>query len=128
MHLPPGERHWDQTNDLHPVWAGAGVSADTSFEVAAAKSYPGTQDLVAFFDCLHDWARHQGPRLSEIDVRSTTCSTIRWMTALALCTLPRHPSMLAMRIARRFCSNTDGHNEVGICPFVLRRDEHDAFG
>jgi 2-polyprenyl-3-methyl-5-hydroxy-6-metoxy-1,4-benzoquinol methylase len=32
----------------------AGVSANTRFEVAAAKTYPGTYDLVAFFDCLHD--------------------------------------------------------------------------
>jgi 2-polyprenyl-3-methyl-5-hydroxy-6-metoxy-1,4-benzoquinol methylase len=32
----------------------AGVSANTSFEVAAAKAYPGKYDLVAFFDCLHD--------------------------------------------------------------------------
>ncbi|MBE1205955.1 class I SAM-dependent methyltransferase [Aminobacter carboxidus] len=34
--------------------AEAGVSANTRFEVAAAKTYPGTYDLVAFFDCLHD--------------------------------------------------------------------------
>src|SRR2546422_5142187 len=32
----------------------AGVSARVSFEVASAKDYPGTYDLVAFFDCLHD--------------------------------------------------------------------------
>lgn len=32
----------------------AGVSANTRFEVAAAKTYPGKYDLVAFFDCLHD--------------------------------------------------------------------------
>jgi 2-polyprenyl-3-methyl-5-hydroxy-6-metoxy-1,4-benzoquinol methylase len=31
------------------------VSANTSFEVATAKSFPGTDyDLVTFFDCLHD--------------------------------------------------------------------------
>jgi 2-polyprenyl-3-methyl-5-hydroxy-6-metoxy-1,4-benzoquinol methylase len=34
--------------------AEAGVSGNTSFEVAPAKSYPGTYDLVTFFDCLHD--------------------------------------------------------------------------
>jgi 2-polyprenyl-3-methyl-5-hydroxy-6-metoxy-1,4-benzoquinol methylase len=34
--------------------AEAGVTANTSFEVAPAKSYPGTYDLVTFFDCLHD--------------------------------------------------------------------------
>ena len=32
----------------------AGVSENTRFEVASAKTYPGTYDLVAFFDCLHD--------------------------------------------------------------------------
>ncbi|HVA41145.1 MAG TPA: methyltransferase domain-containing protein [Candidatus Binataceae bacterium] len=32
----------------------AGVSANTSFSRAVAKDYPGTYDLVAFFDCLHD--------------------------------------------------------------------------
>ena len=32
-----------------------GVSANTRFEVATAKNYPGNNfDLVAFFDCLHD--------------------------------------------------------------------------
>ena len=31
-----------------------GVSGNTKFEVASAKSYPGKYDLVAFFDCLHD--------------------------------------------------------------------------
>ncbi len=32
----------------------AGVADRVSFEVASAKDYPGTYDLVAFFDCLHD--------------------------------------------------------------------------
>lgn len=32
----------------------AGVAGNTRFEVAAAKDFPGTYDLVAFFDCLHD--------------------------------------------------------------------------
>jgi hypothetical protein len=33
----------------------AGVADRVSFEVAAAKDYPGSGfDLVAFFDCLHD--------------------------------------------------------------------------
>jgi 2-polyprenyl-3-methyl-5-hydroxy-6-metoxy-1,4-benzoquinol methylase len=34
--------------------ADAGVGGNTSFEVASAKTYPGTYDLVTFFDCLHD--------------------------------------------------------------------------
>jgi SAM-dependent methyltransferase len=49
--------------DYHPAsveWARraagkAGVGAHATFEVAAAKDYPGTgYDLVTFFDCLHD--------------------------------------------------------------------------
>ena len=32
----------------------AGVEDRVSFSVASAKDYPGTYDLVAFFDCLHD--------------------------------------------------------------------------
>ncbi len=32
----------------------AGVGGNTQFEVATAKTYPGSFDLVAFFDCLHD--------------------------------------------------------------------------
>jgi SAM-dependent methyltransferase len=34
--------------------AAAGVSDRARFEVASAKNFPGTYDLVAFFDCLHD--------------------------------------------------------------------------
>ena len=32
----------------------AGVGDRVRFEVASAKTFPGTYDLVAFFDCLHD--------------------------------------------------------------------------
>jgi SAM-dependent methyltransferase len=32
----------------------AGVTGQTAFEVADAKGYPGTFDLICFFDCLHD--------------------------------------------------------------------------
>jgi 2-polyprenyl-3-methyl-5-hydroxy-6-metoxy-1,4-benzoquinol methylase len=32
----------------------AGVSERTEFAVANAKQYPGTYDLICFFDCLHD--------------------------------------------------------------------------
>jgi len=34
--------------------AEAGVDERTTFEVAGAKEYPGTYDLICFFDCLHD--------------------------------------------------------------------------
>src|SRR5712671_6658371 len=62
-------------------------------------------------------------------VKSTTCSTIRWMTSLACCTLPRQPSMVALRIAPRFASNTEGpDNAVRVRAFIFDRDEHDALG
>jgi 2-polyprenyl-3-methyl-5-hydroxy-6-metoxy-1,4-benzoquinol methylase len=32
----------------------AGVADRTTFEVARANEYPGTYDLICFFDCLHD--------------------------------------------------------------------------
>jgi 2-polyprenyl-3-methyl-5-hydroxy-6-metoxy-1,4-benzoquinol methylase len=32
----------------------AGVDGRARFEVATAKDYPGTYDLICFFDCLHD--------------------------------------------------------------------------
>jgi SAM-dependent methyltransferase len=32
----------------------AGIDDRTTFEVAGAKDYPGTYDLICFFDCLHD--------------------------------------------------------------------------
>ena len=34
--------------------ADANVTGNTSFQVAPAKAFPGTYDLVTFFDCLHD--------------------------------------------------------------------------
>ncbi len=34
--------------------ADAGIAERTEFEVATAKSYDGTFDLICFFDCLHD--------------------------------------------------------------------------
>jgi 2-polyprenyl-3-methyl-5-hydroxy-6-metoxy-1,4-benzoquinol methylase len=34
--------------------ADAGIAERTDFEVATAKSYEGTFDLICFFDCLHD--------------------------------------------------------------------------
>ena len=49
----------------------AGVTAQTAFEVADAKSYPGTYDVICFFDCLHDMgdpvgiARYARERLAD---------------------------------------------------------------
>ena len=70
--------------DYHPAsveWArnaaeDAGVAANTSFEVAQAKTYPGTYDLVAFFDCLHDMGDPVG---ASAHVRETLASDGTWM-------------------------------------------------
>jgi 2-polyprenyl-3-methyl-5-hydroxy-6-metoxy-1,4-benzoquinol methylase len=51
--------------------AEAGVQERVSFEVAGAKDYPGSYDLICFFDCLHDMgdpvgiAQHAHRRLAE---------------------------------------------------------------
>jgi SAM-dependent methyltransferase len=49
----------------------AGVGDRTTFEVAGAKEFDGTYDLISFFDCLHDMgdpvgvARHAREHLAE---------------------------------------------------------------
>jgi hypothetical protein len=56
----PNSRFWGF--DYHPPSietareraAEAGVESRTTFEVAGAKDFPGTYDLICFFDCLHD--------------------------------------------------------------------------
>ena len=54
----------------------AGVSANTSFEVASAKTYPGSYDLVTFFDCLHDMGDPVG---ASAHVRETLNPDGTWM-------------------------------------------------
>ena len=56
--------------------ADAGVAANTSFEIAQAKTYPGTYDLVAFFDCLHDMGDPVG---ASVHVRETLEPDGTWM-------------------------------------------------
>jgi 2-polyprenyl-3-methyl-5-hydroxy-6-metoxy-1,4-benzoquinol methylase len=56
--------------------ADAGVSANTSFEVAQAKTYPGRYDLVAFFDCLHDMGDPVG---ASAHVRESLAPNGTWM-------------------------------------------------
>jgi SAM-dependent methyltransferase len=56
--------------------AKAGVSANTTFEVAHAKVYPGTFDFVAFFDCLHDMGDPVG---AAKHVRETLAPDGVWM-------------------------------------------------
>ena len=56
--------------------AEAGVSNNTDFAVASAKTYPGTYDLVAFFDCLHDMGDPAG---AAGHVRQTLKDDGTWM-------------------------------------------------
>jgi SAM-dependent methyltransferase len=54
-----------------------GVSANTRFEVATAKAYPGTDfDLVTCFDCLHDMGDPAG---AAAHVRQSLKSDGTWM-------------------------------------------------
>jgi 2-polyprenyl-3-methyl-5-hydroxy-6-metoxy-1,4-benzoquinol methylase len=54
----------------------AGVAGNTQFEVASAKAYPGTYDLVAFFDCLHDMGDPAG---ASTHVRQSLAPDGTWM-------------------------------------------------
>jgi SAM-dependent methyltransferase len=53
-----------------------GVADRVSFERAAAKDYPGTFDLVAFFDCLHDMGDPVG---AAAHVKSSLAKDGTWM-------------------------------------------------
>jgi 2-polyprenyl-3-methyl-5-hydroxy-6-metoxy-1,4-benzoquinol methylase len=54
-----------------------GISANTRFEVAAAKNYPGKDyDLVTFFDCLHDMGDPAG---AAAHVRQSLKADGSWM-------------------------------------------------
>jgi SAM-dependent methyltransferase len=54
----------------------AGVGDRVRFEVSSAKNYPGTYDLVAFFDCLHDMGDPQG---AAEHVRKSLSPNGTWM-------------------------------------------------
>jgi len=53
-----------------------GVADRVSFERASAAEYPGTYDLVAFFDCLHDMGDPVG---AAAHVKSTLAQDGTWM-------------------------------------------------
>src|SRR5277367_2092764 len=53
-----------------------GLTKRTQFEVASAKDYPGTYDLVAFFDCLHDMGDPVG---AAAHVKNTLAPDGTWM-------------------------------------------------
>lgn len=54
----------------------AGVSDRVRFEVAAAKSFPGTYDFAACFDCLHDMGDPVG---AAAHVRDSLAADGTWM-------------------------------------------------
>ena len=54
----------------------AGVADRVRFERARAKDFPGTYDLVAFFDCLHDMG---DPRGAAVHVHSALAHDVTWM-------------------------------------------------
>ena len=56
--------------------AAAGLNDRVRFEVAAAKDFPGTYDLVAFFDCLHDMGDPVG---GAAHVRSALAPDGTWL-------------------------------------------------
>jgi len=56
--------------------AAAGVADRVKFEVATAKTYPGTYDLVTCFDCLHDMG---DPKGAAAHVRQTLDRDGTWM-------------------------------------------------
>ncbi len=53
-----------------------GLASRVSFERASAKDYPGTYDLVAFFDCLHDMGDPVG---AAAHVKTTLAKDGTWM-------------------------------------------------
>jgi 2-polyprenyl-3-methyl-5-hydroxy-6-metoxy-1,4-benzoquinol methylase len=75
-HFTGFDYHSDSIEQARKAAVDAGVSANTSFAVAAAKSYPGTYDLVAFFDCLHDMGDPVG---ASAHVRTTLKPDGTWM-------------------------------------------------
>jgi SAM-dependent methyltransferase len=88
--------------------AEAGVTDRVTFDVATAKTYDGTYDLICFFDCLHDMgdpvgaARHARERLAPggtvlmvepfaLDERATNLTenpmaALLYMASSAICT------------------------------------------
>lgn len=56
--------------------AAAGVGDRVRFEVATAKDFPGTWDLIAFFDCLHDMGDPVG---AAAHVRSRLAADGTWL-------------------------------------------------
>src|SRR5258706_1351114 len=75
-HFTGFDYHGASIDRARKAAADAGVAANTSFEVAQAKTYPGSYDLVAFFDCLHDMGDPVG---ASAHVRETLTPDGTWM-------------------------------------------------
>jgi len=69
--------HSDSIDQARLKAQAAGVTDRVQFEVAAAKSYPGSDyDFVAFFDCLHDMGDPAG---AAAHVRASLAPSGTWM-------------------------------------------------
>ena len=95
--------------------AEAGVTSQTTFEVADAKGYTGSFDLICFFDCLHD----MGDPVGIADVRAR----VAWRTGARCCSSSPSPSMTAMATSpttrwRRCCTR---HQRASAPPTRCRR-------
>jgi SAM-dependent methyltransferase len=53
-HISGFDQHGPSIETAKARSAEAGTTGQTTFDIADAKSYGGTYDLVCFFDCLHD--------------------------------------------------------------------------
>jgi SAM-dependent methyltransferase len=68
--------HQPSIDRANEIARAEGVADRVSFERAMAKDYPGTFDLVAFFDCLHDMGDPVG---AAAHVKSSLAKDGTWM-------------------------------------------------
>lgn len=68
--------HQPSIDRAREVARAEGVADRVSFERASSKDYPGTFDLVAFFDCLHDMGDPVG---AAAHVKTTLAEDGTWM-------------------------------------------------
>jgi SAM-dependent methyltransferase len=68
--------HQPSIDRAREIARAEGVADRATFERASAKDYPGTFDLVAFFDCLHDMGDPVG---AAAHVKTTLAKDGTWM-------------------------------------------------
>ena len=68
--------HQPSIDRANEIARAEGLADRVNFERATAKEYPGTFDLVAFFDCLHDMGDPVG---AAAHVKSTLAEGGTWM-------------------------------------------------